>query len=251
MHSPSTMIALGLRLAELTRVEGIAFRLFGSCAVYIKCTESPDILERNNRPIKDVDAVIARRDLYTLRKMFRDEGWYEEVEVTALTDGGRLRFRCDEHDATLDVIVDCLQFNQTLWLNDRLLVDWPTISVTDLLLSKFQIANLATSDIIDVAALLNQFKTDQSDEAGICLQRICSICGRSWRWHQAILATCAKLGSDTIFDAIMLSIEQRTTIAMRVNEIRDAVRSTPKSFGWVTRNLIGERIPWVTPVETF
>lgn len=251
MHPQSTLVALGRRLAELTRAEGIVFRLLGSCAVYIKCVESADILERNNRSIKDIDAVIARRDLYALRKVLRDDGWNEEIEVTALTDGARLRFGSNKHDVTLDIIVDCLQFNQTLWLSDRLLLDWPTISVTDLLLSKFQIADLTISDIIDVSALLNQFTMDRPDESGICLQRICSICGRSWRWHHATLATCAKFTAGTILDSITLSIEQRRTVDIRLNEIRDAVRSTPKSFAWLTRNLIGERIPWVTPVETF
>jgi hypothetical protein len=250
MHSPAATVELALRLAEVTRAEGVLFRLFGSCAVYIKCAETPQILHDNHRAVKDIDAVVARNDLHRFRQVIRKLGWNEQIEVTALTDGSRLRFTSSDQSLTLDVVANSLRFNQTLKLDQRLSLDWPTITVTDLLLSKFQIAAPSTNDLVDMAALIGGFGVVTSDESSLCLQRICRLCGSSWRWYRATVAACTKLSTD-LANSVILSRAQNNSILERANQIRSAIEAIQKSPAWKMRGLIGDRMQWYAPVETF
>jgi hypothetical protein len=85
MPPQATILESAVELSELTRNAGIVFRLFGSCAVFLKCTPRFAILEKNKRVIKDIDAVVSRRSLYDLRKLMLNQGWRELIELTALS----------------------------------------------------------------------------------------------------------------------------------------------------------------------
>jgi hypothetical protein len=251
MHPPAAIIERALHLANITRDNGILFRLFGSCAVYIKCANALEILRDNNREPKDIDAVVSRNDLHLFRQISRNNGWHEQIEVTALTDGSRLRFTSNDQSLTLDVAVDYLRFNQTLNLNNRLSLDWPTISVTDLLLSKLQIAEPSTNDLVDMAALIARFNVATSDESELCLERICGLCGTSWGWYRATVAACSMLSADSLTLAVVLSRQHINVIAERASQIARAVEATPKSLAWKARCFVGDRVQWYTPVESF
>jgi hypothetical protein len=251
MQSTAVIVEQALRLAEITRGKSILFRLFGSCAVFIKCDQTQAILRENNRVVKDIDAIVLRRHLHAFRELIRKNGWNEQIEVTALTDGSRLRLSSKQRDITLDVAVDRLRFNQTLELESRLSLDWPAISNTDLLLSKFQIADASTNDLVDMAALLTRFEIAAADESQISLERICDLCRSSWRWYRAVIETCTKLGDNTLVESIVLSSLHASTVARRADQIRQAVESVSKPLAWKARRLIGDRIPWITHVESF
>src|SRR4029077_19731496 len=236
--SPKAIIEIARHLAEVTRADGLLFRLFGSCAIHIKCAEKTEILRNNGRAAKDIDAVVARPDVHQFRQLIRQMGWREDIEVTALTDGARLRFSSIEHDLTLDVVTGSLRFNQTLKLEHRLTLDWPTITATDLLLTKYQIAAPTTNDIIDMVALMATFKVTPADESGLCLKRMCDLSSSSWRWYRATVTACDLLGNRPYANIVVLSREQESLIAERAKEIKCAVVSAPKSAPWKIRALL-------------
>jgi hypothetical protein len=250
MGSSQRAVGVALQLATKTRTEGVKFRLFGSSAIFMKCIGGTDILTKNNRVIKDVDAVLPRYDVPKFRQLMKTWGWQEQLELTALTDGTRLRF-IDFNDRmmVLDVAVDSLKFNQSLKLTGRFEIDWPTIPVTDLILSKLQIAKLSMNDLVDVAALLDRFNAVPSDEGEISLLRIEAICAHSWRWHRAVsqayLNICQELS-----DRVVLSAEQADRINNRAWRINEAIRTAPKTLGWKLRSVVGDGMSWVTPVES-
>jgi hypothetical protein len=148
----------------------------------------------------------------------------------------------------LDVAVDQLEFNQALDVRDRLEIDWPTIPVTDLLLSKFQIAQPSPTDLIDIAALVERFDVRQSDECSVSLDRITRICGKSWRWYVATRSACEKLYSD-LGSIVILTAQQEKEISAKARSISAAIDEVPKSLGWKVGSFIGARGSLVTPVE--
>jgi len=248
MDRSERIVAVALQLATQTRTEGISLRLFGSCAVYLKCTGGSDILEINQREVKDIDAVVLRQCLPKLRQVLRKNGWHEEIELTGLSDGQRLRF-LGEGGTVLDVTVDQLRFCQTLRLENRLSLDWPTIPITDLLLSKLQISDVARNDFVDMASLLNSFEVTPSSESEISLARISQQCSASWRWYHATTLACARLIKISAHD-VRLSPSQQALIEERAYKISTAIKFVSKSFTWKIRSLLGEFVPWQSPVES-
>ena len=47
-----------------------------------------------------------------------------------------------------------------------------------------------------------------------------------------------------------LSPQEKDELASKIEKIRSAVASVPKSLRWKTRSLIGTRKRWYNPVET-
>src|SRR6266568_5524191 len=132
-------------------------RLFGSCAIRIKCGQRSDILDRCKRRPKDIDCVIPRTDRNRFSELLSARGWEENVELTFQTDGYRLEFRNPDLNLTLDVSVDEIRFAQTLDVTRRITLDSPTLPTEDLLLTKLQIPELTPSDFIDIIALIDTF----------------------------------------------------------------------------------------------
>src|ERR1700733_5401353 len=112
--------AYATELCREAEGHNIPLRLFGSCAIRIKCRDYSDILDRCNRYPKDIDCVIPRACRKALRAMLLSSGWRENVELTAQTDGNQIQLSHSAHNLVLDVCVDALRFAQTLDVRKRI-----------------------------------------------------------------------------------------------------------------------------------
>ena len=130
--------------------------------------------------------MIPQSDRSKLRAMLVAHGWEENIELTAQTDGRRLSFRLAHEKLTLDVSVDVLQFAQTLDVRKAIGLQRTTLPAADLLLSKLQIAELTTSDIIDITALFSSLEVRESVDEGINVQRIVEVTAKSWGWFRSV-----------------------------------------------------------------
>lgn len=63
----------------------------------------------------------------------------------------------------------------TLYFKNRLLVDYPTIPLAELLLEKMQIVKLAEKDIIDTIILIREHEIGEKDEKTINATYIANI----------------------------------------------------------------------------
>ena len=181
------LITLAKDLCELSRDAGLSLRLFGSCAIFIKCEHNIHIFQAHKRYPKDIDGVILEQDRGQLRKLLVENGWHEDIELAAQTDGKRLTFYLNNN--TLDICIDKLQFAQTLNIKNRILIDYPTLPAADLLLTKLQIQHLTRNDIIDIYVLLVSLMIVKGDETEININRITSLTSSSWRWYQAVVSS--------------------------------------------------------------
>jgi hypothetical protein len=150
---------------------------------------------------------------------------------------------------TLDVVVDCLYFNQRLDLSDRLSLDWPTISTADLLLSKLQIQSPSKNDLVDMATLLYRYDLVPEDESKLSLSRIIQLSGSSWRWHKAIGMACGHLRVAFASETVILNLEEKQAIEVRLSRLEQSLDQVRKSFVWKIREFIGDSVRWYNPVE--
>lgn len=237
-----------VKLCDSAKAEGISLRLFGSCAIRIKCGKFSEIFDRCNRHPKDIDCVVRRKDRSRLQSMLLAQGWQESVELTAQTDGSRLQFRAPER-IVLDVSVDVLRFAQTLDVTKRFELDSPTLPAADLLLSKLQIQDLTSFDLIDMIVLLYAIPPSDDNIDVIDLSRIAEITSRSWGWYKSVTKSLLAIDQALGKPICDLSESDRKLIRSRASLVERRILGAPKSLWWKARSLIGEALPWHNKVE--
>lgn len=249
--SADELVRYAIELCEYMASKGLTFRLFGSCAIRIKCGKELYILDNCNRPPpKDIDGIIRHEDWNRFRFLLLDRGWEENVELIAQTDGRRLQFRDPMQGIVLDVCVDVLQYAQTLNVRQSLERDWPTLPAADLLLSKLQIPELTSADLIDVMALIHALAIGNSDKREINIVRLIEITSKSWRWYKSVTVSLHFI-KQAIDDTTVCQLPNtiRDRVSSQLNVIENAILSSKKTTSWKLRALIGEAVPWKNRVE--
>jgi hypothetical protein len=249
--SADELVRYAIELCEYMASKGVAFRLFGSCAIRIKCGKELYILDNCNRlPPKDIDGIIHHENWNRFRFLLLDRGWEDNVELMVQTDGQRLQFRDPKLDVLLEVCVDALKYAQTLDVRQRLESDFPTLPAADLLLSKLQIPELTSADLIDVMALIHAIPIGNSDKCEINVARLIDITSKSWKWYKSVTMSLRFI-KQIIDDETLcqLTDTDRDHISSQLSTIENAILSSRKTTSWRLRALIGDALPWKNRVE--
>lgn len=229
------IIQEAIDLCNECRRAGVEIRIFGGVAAAII---SEDWFNRNlrfRRHHKDVDVVGRKEDLKSVRRIMAIRG-YEEVKQIALqTEGERAVF--GRKDCVIDFAGDDLSFCQRLPVRDRLALDFPTLSITDLALEKLQIVEPGPVQIIDFIALIISPKAESLDRI-----RLWSILGRSWGyWYSA---KCFLKAAE-----VFASANGITEAIAHLHSFESWIDDTPRGICWRARSLFRTLIPWRAPVE--
>jgi len=226
----------GRRLVEGARTEGIILRLIGGVAVMAHC---PDVLDRGgSRPIADVDAVVGPRQGRALSRFLQENAGYQpEPRFNALHGHRRMLFHGPQ--GPLDVLVGMFEMCHRIDLSTRLHLDAPTVTVTDLLLTKLQVVELNEKDAQDALDLLASHDVARTEGDVVNLDYIDSLAAGDWGLWRTITGTLERLGELAVPDT-----------AARISHIRRSLIDVPKTRRWKLRARVGERVRWyVLPDE--
>ena len=143
----------------------------------------------------------------------------------------------------IDVFFDILTMSHKLDLRGRLELDYPTISLTDLLMTKLQIVELNEKDVKDMICLLNDHDLADSDQPEkINSKYVADLCSKDWGVCKTftmnlnrILTNLEKLGSDE---------KMRARVAEQCRIMLDQIEKVPKSTKWKMRAKVGEKKRW-------
>lgn len=246
---PDNIQEEALRLFDLAESEGITLRFFGSSAIRLKCAKYSALLDRADRQPKDIDCVVPRHHMRQLRSLLLSTGWIENAEITAQTDGYRLEFVNSSNKTKLDVCVDVLRFCQTLDVRKRIILDKPTLSATDLLLSKLQIRNLTRFDLIDILVLVYASPLGQDTANAIDIDQIVELTSKSWRWYKSIKTSLLFIQQQEYVSSFDLTDTAGSVIKSRLSLIDKRVLNAPKTLFWHLRSVVGGFMPWHDLVE--
>jgi hypothetical protein len=220
------------RLADLAQAANITARLIGGTAILHHC---PALLSQGgSREIADIDLVIPRGQGRALGRLLVSEGYTPEVRFNALHGQRRLLFYgplCQ-----VDLLVGNFEMCHTIELDGRLRLDYPTLTATDLLLTKLQVVELNEKDAEDSVRILAEH--DLSDEEGdlINISYIKSLISRDWGLWRTVDGTLRQI-SGASSDAAVIE---------KANSIRTAMRDAPKTLRFRARAQVGDRIRWYT-----
>jgi hypothetical protein len=238
------------RLVKAASAESIVLRITGSVAVHLHCARHNSLMRRlGRRPFYDIDFWGRDRDHQQIQAFFLQQGYLADPAAKGLREWG-IKRQIFAHPGTgikIDVFMDSLVMAHTIGFVDRLELDVPCVPLADLLLSKLQIHEMTTNDLIDLTVLLGEHKIGAQSAGQIDLDRVIDVLCDDWGfWYTADLNLLAL--DATVQDA---DIGQELTARVRqqIETLRLHLAAAPKSRRWRMRARVGTRKRWYEQVE--
>lgn len=242
-----------LEIVERARGRGLELRILGSLAYRLHCPANLALFDAMQRDLTDVDVAGRGDQRKTVRTFLEELGYEIDADLLVTTEGKRYAFSEPESGMVVDVFFDELFFCHAIPLRDRLALDFPTITPTDLLLEKMQIVEINPKDIKDSLVLLLEHPVDGSGPDTIDGAYIARLLAGDWGFYYTVTTNLAKLKGQA--GGGPLAPEQATLIEHRIDELSHAIEEEPKTGKWKLRARIGPRKKWYQEVaeksETF
>lgn len=225
-----------LRLIDGARAEGVEARLIGGLAILHHDTELRD--RGGSRPINDIDLVVPSGQHRLTARLLTDAGYAPEERFNALNGHRRMVFHGPDWD--LDVLVGVFEMCHRIDMTNRFDVDYPTLPVTDLLLTKLQIVKLNAKDASDIVDLVCAHGLGEGPGDHVDLAHLSALVRDDWGLWRTITGTVATV----------IATGPSGAVVERLGVLLAALHRAPKSARWRLRARVGDRVAWyVLPDE--
>ncbi len=245
---------------------GVILRILGALAVYIH-TEDEEIrklfytLERlgEDKPLfTDLDLVAYSKQQPLVKKFFENTLKFKpNLYVNTLFAFKRNIFEHPEGLFSVDIFYDRLEFSHNVEFGNtpnrgRLEIDFPTITLADIVLEKLQIHKINKKDLIDLIVLFLCHNIDtKQDKQIIDASYIAKILSDDWGFYYDAMNNLKKVEEIALEfkSSGKLSQEQIDTLNGRIKKLKEVIENTPKTRNFINREKKGTSIPWYRDVE--
>jgi hypothetical protein len=227
------------RVVEAAKEKGLMVRSIGGTAIWEHSeTMHGEPFARNYR---DVDFVTTREDKDAVIEFMTEMG-YEQNERFNTMHRFQLEFQDPVNERKADYIVDKFRFCHSWSLRDRIEIDYPTVPIEDLLLSKVQIAEISDRDIRDIIAMFNDHPVGHDVETdAIDAGYISGLCQSDWGLYKTTTMNLDRVESYLSNNDLPINDAR---LSDRVDALREAIETEPKTIRWKLRSIVGERKQW-------
>jgi hypothetical protein len=236
-----------LEIVDKAKERGLELRILGSLAYRLHCPVNLVLFEQMARDLTDVDLAAMSTQRKDVRSFLEGLGYQIDHDLLVTTEGKRYAFTDPGTGMAVDVFFDELYFCHQIPLRERLGLDYPTITPTDLLLEKMQIVELNPKDVKDSVVLLLEHELDSEAVDAIDASYIARLLAADWGFYYTVTINLEKLRGKLASEA--LDPSQRDTIGQRVRELETAIEKEPKTAKWKLRARIGPRVKWYQEVQ--
>jgi hypothetical protein len=241
-----------LRVVELAKDAGITLRIMGACAVKIHCARYVYLFEGLSRELTDLDFCSYSKFKPKMRKFFEELGYKPREYMFRYWERAGLPreiYDDEKNQRVVDVFYDELSMCHKISFKGRLELDYPTITLSDLLLEKMQIVKLNEKDVKDTIILLREHDiAEKEDKEMINGEYIASLLSKDWGFYYTV-TTNLKRVRDFSKKYNALTKEDLHNVSAKIDRLLQMIEKTPKSLRWKIRQKIGTRIKWYTEVE--
>ena len=218
------LVAEGVSLVDAATADGVTLRLLGGAAIVLHAGREP------HRPLGDLDAAVPRSDARRVTATLASVGYQPEPRFNALHGDRRLIFHGPH--GKLDVFVEVFEMCHRIVLGPRLSLDSPTLTVSDLLLTKLQVVELNAKDAEDAALLLSTHELGHGPGDQVDLDYLALLAGDDWGLWRTLTETLERLE------------ELQPDVGERARAVRSALDKAPKTRRFRMRARVGERKRW-------
>lgn len=228
------IIASAQHLVDIARAQKLDIRLLGGVAVALHCPERMN----PGRSYRDIDAFIPAKTQSRVSAVLAAAGYVPDKEFNLLNGDSRLLF----HDSRTQRQIDVFVGNFSMCHNVPLTIgtDPYTVPVADLLLTKLQIFELNPKDAYDGCTLLSSLRIGTNPTQAATRTRIAALCGADWglwRTFTMNLDRCVVYAHEHHAD-------DAATVALEVQALTLFLSAAPKTLGFKSRALIGDKMRW-------
>jgi hypothetical protein len=220
----SELLAEGVAVVEAAAAAGLALRLLGGVGIVLHSGGQP------HRALGDLDAATRSSDARPLTAALSLVGYRPEPRFNALHGDRRLIFHGPR--GKLDVFVEVFEMCHRIDLGPRLELDSPTLSVSDLLVTKLQVVELNAKDADDAALLLRTHELGRGAGDQVDVDYLSSLVAEDWGLWRTLTGTLERLE------------ERQPGVAERARALRRSLDEAPKGRRFRMRAKVGERKRW-------
>lgn len=230
------LLHAALQVIDRARSAGIEARLIGGLGIM---HHDPALRDRGgSRPINDIDLMVPSGQHRLIARLLVDAGYTAEERFNALNGHRRMVFHGPEWD--LDVLVGIFEMCHRIDMSSRFELDYPTLPVTDLLLTKLQIVKLNAKDVGDIVDLMAAHGLGEGPGDQVDLVHLRSLVRDDWGLWRTITGT-----AETV-----IATDPPAAVSDRLGALLTALREAPKTPRWKLRARVGDRVAWyVLPDE--
>ena len=276
MPGDPTFVALGeeeflrgaSQIVDAANSQGTALRILGSLAIYAHSMHVPEGIAffhrvgrvREGAPLfTDLDLMGYASQGRSISKVFEGLGFKPDNMINGFFGDRRLIYYESADRFHVDIFLDKLEFSHDVVFgkkpgNGRLELDYPTISLTDLVLEKLQIHQIGRKDLVDLMVLFlgHQVKAKPNgDREAIDAGHVANLMADDWGfWYESIqnLQKTRQLLADFIAHE-RISPDLAARIGDRIAQVERTLQEVPKGRHWEKRAKVGPAKPWFREVE--
>jgi hypothetical protein len=229
-----------ITLIEFAHQRGIELRLIGGIAVALRC---PSASHRSlKRKYADIDVATRTHDGKKLNAVFEEFGYHADKSFNALQGKTRRLYHDDTGENQIDVFISKFEMCHEIPLGERIELEDLTLTLTDLLLTKAQVVEMNTKDMLDLVAILADKEVADRDRDAINGPYIAGLLARDWGLHRTITGSLRQV--QTCLPELDLDPEIRARASANVGSLFRVIDSQPKTRGWKLRAKVGDRVQW-------
>ena len=238
-------------VAEAGRA-GVTLRVVGSAGIRLHCAGPGELMDALGRPAKDIDFVVPEKQRKGMRRLLESRGYVIDRDLLIAMEGRRYSFRHPERGTEVDIFVERLDFCHTIEVSKRLGRHPVTLGTEELMLSKLQIIEMTTTDVMDVGVLLATHAVTASGTGPEDIDggHIARLLAGDWGFHHTATRNLDRAG-DLIGEGAAVSIGPAADARVRagLDRLRELIAHEPKTLAWRMRDKIGERKQWWQDVD--
>lgn len=221
----------------------------GATAFRIHCRKYASLHSSLGRELSDLDFAGLSKQKDRVVKLVQEAGYVMDRKMEFMMKMyGRYKFQNAATNCVLDVFFDKLEMCHTIEFAKRLELDYPTLSLADLLLEKLQIVQLTEKDIKDASVLLLEHEVGQEAPETIDANHIARLFSDDWGFYYTATTNLQKLRG-ALPSLNPLQESHRAIILNRIEELLGTIEKNPKSMGWKMRARVGPSRIWYREVD--
>lgn len=224
------------RILDAAEEGGLLVRLTGGVAIALLCPSAREAPLR--RPYHDLDFVVRRDQAGSVEELLGGIGYVANSDFNALHGAARLIFGSPA-GGEVDVFVDRIEMCHRIEVRERLANLSRTLTPADLLLTKLQVVETTSKDLLDIVALCADIELTPGSDEGIDSDYLAAACAGDWGlWRTATMV------AGRARDAAQTLGEPGGRAEARLRRLLEAVEAAPKSRRWKLRARVGDRVRW-------
>jgi len=251
--------------------KGVTLRVLGGLGVAIHCQDCRDFARKLGRvgtgavvgqEYSDIDLMSYSKHRDKIKGFFGELEYAKRRATLSSAASERQIYYHPKGWFYVDVFFNkLLVANHPIDFAGRLEQDYPTVSVTYLLLEKIQIWEaFSVKDLKDCMLLLKAHGVEEKGgKESIDASYIAKLLSTDWGfWYTAttnlkkikrFISEIDKLSAEAQIDPKSLEKEEREEITQKIEALLERMEKEPKSFGWKMRSKAGTMKKWYNPVE--